>query len=195
MTSKATVLGIRTVRSHTVSSRGFGYGYGKVDHEELFPVVACEWRGARVEVDLEASRNASTDGVWAHPLDPEGWTVFIRDTRPAVTETAKDRLRDECKRIVREWIDGPDYPKSRKSAFRWQAHKLIRESGERLYMDEPTRDARIFLERYADELGPEAVAAALDACDALDDAGRKLEQAGGNRTETFTYNVAEAVSA
>jgi hypothetical protein len=147
----ATVTGIETVRSHTVSDEWHN-GKRLASSEELFPRVSATWRGRPVTVELHARRYVASNG-WT-PWNVYPGNVIYTDTeqREHATDTARQRLRAETVALVTAWLDSDAYLESRKRAYAWMLLHRLREDAGSVYGSPIVAE---LLERYRDEITPE----------------------------------------
>ena len=129
-----------SVRSHGVRIGNNGH----VEHEECYPVMAANWRGSPVEVQITASRYVTADGEWTD------WRIFASSGEDAegkrLTEKARSKMSELAYGIVYEWLNSDAYHRSRQRAFKYEIRSKIRE--ERYDAERPFK----LITRYSNEL-------------------------------------------
>jgi hypothetical protein len=161
-----------TTNTPTIVRRSHWVGLdhaGRFQKEEVFTTYAATWRGRPVLVTMSADRYEHSSGV-------SEWRIYASEAReePAeghyqgenLTDTARRRLSDQHKQVVRDWLESDDYHRSEAQAY---ADALRRVASDlRPYMSEPASGLRRALATNRDKLIPLDVHRFEQAADAFD---------------------------
>lgn len=114
--------------SHHLGTEGRS-AYGPFSKEELYPVVVLELpRVGEVSVQFSADRYVSSSG-WTE------WRIYARrfDPSSGIGDAGHRAAHEAGVPLIREWLNGPDYPAARQQAAAHAAQRLFYDAGSRGY--------------------------------------------------------------
>lgn len=140
--------------------------------EEVLLSFSTTWRSKPVTVRMNADRYTS-DGQLIN------WRVYAERAREglvddthgtALTDLARRQLGDACRPLVKVWLEGEAYTDSEREAYTDAIKRCCQNL--RPYSDDPTRDIRELIERFASKIGPVYAAWLRNIATAYDDFSR-----------------------
>lgn len=126
------------------------------------------WRGIEVNLTMEADRYTHSSGLseWRIHTDEARQAMPGTGLAPEVTDTAKKRCGDACRQQVEDFLKSEEYARSEAGAYYDAIKRMIREL--RPYSDEPSREVRQQIERFALKLSVPMAERLLALCYAFD---------------------------